>query len=140
MSLLHFATALQGRHVLIQMNNVAAKAHVNKQGGTRSSRLHGEALLLFAWTENHLESIRAEHVRGLDNIQVDWLSRETISLGEWALHIDVFSLLTEHFGVLDVDLFATHRNRKVPRFFCRVPPSGGRGPRCAHLAVPMRAA
>lgn len=117
LSLLHFGAALQGRHILIQTDNVAAKAHVNKQGGTRSSRLHKEALLLLAWAENHLEAIRAEPVNGHDNTIADWLSREVISPGEWTLKTDIFILLTDHLGVPEVDLFLTYENRQVPRFF-----------------------
>lgn len=85
LALLHFTTALWGRHVLIR-TDVVAKAHI-KQGGSRSSQLlHKETLLLFTLVEEHLEGIRAEHVRGLDNTQTDWLSREVVSPGEWSLH------------------------------------------------------
>lgn len=119
LALQHFGILLRGRHVLIRMDNVAAKAYLNKQGGTRSSQLHKEALLLFAWAEEYLEGLRAEHVRGLDNVQADWLSRETVSPGEWALHPDSFARITDRFVVPIVDLFASHQNRQVPRFFSR---------------------
>lgn len=51
LTLLHFTTPLKGRHILIRTDNVAAKCHINKQGGSRSSRLHEEALL-FKWAED----------------------------------------------------------------------------------------
>lgn len=74
---------------------------------------------MFAWAEDNLEAIWAEHVCGIDNTQADWLSRELLFLGEWTLHADIFPLLTDHFGVPEVDRFATHQNRQVPRFFAR---------------------
>lgn len=33
-----------------------------------------EGLWLFSWVENHQEAIHAEHMRGFDNVQADWLS------------------------------------------------------------------
>lgn len=82
LALLHFSKELRGRHALVRTDNMASKAHINKQGALRSSQLHKEPLLLFAWAEEHLEGIRAEHNRGLDNTQGDCLSREDISPGE----------------------------------------------------------
>lgn len=119
LSLLHFGTALQGKHVLIRTDNMTAKAHVNKQGGTRSSRLHKETLLLFRWVESHREAIRAEYVLCQHNTVADWLSRQQIAPGELTLHPDIFTLLTDHFGIPIVDLFATYQNRQLPRFFVR---------------------
>lgn len=54
-----------------------------------------------------------------NNATADWLSREVISPREWMLHTDIFGLLTDHFGVPEVDLFATYQNRQVPRFYVR---------------------
>lgn len=71
------------------------------------------------WAEFHVQAIRAEHVRGIDNIQADWLSRETISQGDWTLHRTAFNLLISHFGHPEIDLFASHQNRQVPRFYTR---------------------
>lgn len=40
LALQHFETVLQGRHVVVQTDNVAAKAHINKQGGFK---VHGSS-------------------------------------------------------------------------------------------------
>lgn len=74
LAMLYFADSLKDKHVLLWMDNVAAKAHIIKQGGSKSSALHKKARRLFLWAEHQLWSVRAEHIRGLDNIQADWLS------------------------------------------------------------------
>lgn len=40
---LHFSPALKRHHVLVRTNNMAAKAHLNNQGGSKSSKLQKEA-------------------------------------------------------------------------------------------------
>lgn len=82
LALIHFSKQLEGRNVLLRTDNIAAKAHLNKQGGSRSFSLHKEALILFAWVEKTVCSLRAEHIRGLENTQADWLSRTSIQPGE----------------------------------------------------------
>ena len=45
----HFLQDLQGHHVLIRSDNMAAVGHVNKQGGLRSKELHEVAKHLTIW-------------------------------------------------------------------------------------------
>lgn len=49
LSLLHFSKELKGCRALVCTDDVAEKAHLNKQGGLRSSALHKKALKLFSW-------------------------------------------------------------------------------------------
>lgn len=74
LALLRFRSLVQNCHVLVRMDNLAAKAYLNNQGGLRSKTLHSVAHKLLIWAELHLASIRAEHMKGQDNVQVDWLS------------------------------------------------------------------
>lgn len=82
LALLHFRSAVQGRHVLVLTDNTSAKAHVNREGGTKSCALMLESERLFVWVERHLLSIRADHISGKANTRADWLSRETIDQAE----------------------------------------------------------
>ncbi|XP_070613470.1 uncharacterized protein [Erythrolamprus reginae] len=116
-----FSDMVEGQHVLILTDNVATRAHVNHQGGTRSDRLMQEAHKLMSWAERHLASIRAEHISGIENTQADWLSRTTIDPGEWTLNPEAFQLIVQRYGVPVADLFATQHNRQLPRFFSRFP-------------------
>uniref|UniRef100_A0A2D4HXP4 RNase H type-1 domain-containing protein n=1 Tax=Micrurus lemniscatus lemniscatus TaxID=129467 RepID=A0A2D4HXP4_MICLE len=79
LALRSFKSGIVGQHVLILMDNVTAKAHINRQGGTHSLALLQEAERLGRWAETHL-SIRTEHISGVENIQADWLSRTTIGI------------------------------------------------------------
>lgn len=45
-----------------------------------------EATLLFLWAEDHLGSIRAEHLPGVANQEADWFSRQNIIEGDRSLH------------------------------------------------------
>lgn len=51
------------------------------------------------WAEKHL-SLQAEHISGVANAQVDWLSCTTIDQSEWHLHPDLFHHITTLFGVV----------------------------------------
>ncbi|XP_013926580.1 PREDICTED: cyclin-dependent kinase 12-like [Thamnophis sirtalis] len=80
-----------------------------------------EAQLRLSWAEEHLLSIRAEHIAGTDNVTADWLSRSQVDHAEWELHPTHFWELTRRFGAPVVDLFTTTNNKKVPRFYTRFP-------------------
>lgn len=124
LALRHFHRLVTGCHVLVLTDNVAAKAHVNRQGGTRSRTLMAEAQLLGSWAERNLLSLRAEHISGVNNRQADFLSRSTIDHSEWRLHPRLFREITHRFGLPVVDLFASPKNAQLPRFFSRYPSQG----------------
>lgn len=119
LALQHWGPRLRGKHLLIRTDNVSAKAQVNKQGGSRSTALHKEAVALFNWVESCLASIRAEHIRGRDNLGVDLLSRLQVLAGEWSPKRSSFEEIIKEFGTREVDLFASFHNRQLQRFFSR---------------------
>lgn len=127
LALLHFQGRVTGAHILVRMDNTTAKAYLNRQGGTRSRTLMGEASRLFQWAERHVLSIRAEHLAGIHNIAADWLSRQQVADTEWQLHPEVFHLVTEQLGDPLVDLFAMPNNTQLPRFFTRHLAPGAEG-------------
>lgn len=51
LALLHFSPLIRGHHVLVLTDNTSAKAHVNREGGTRSRVLMSESERLFSWAE-----------------------------------------------------------------------------------------
>ncbi|XP_013917310.1 PREDICTED: uncharacterized protein LOC106545317, partial [Thamnophis sirtalis] len=94
LALRHFHRSIRRRHNLLMTDNVATKAHINCQGGTRSKQLMAETEALGRWAECHLESIHSDHISGIDNTRVDWLSRTTINPAEWQLDSALFRCLT----------------------------------------------
>ncbi|KAK9403183.1 ubiquitin carboxyl-terminal hydrolase 7-like [Crotalus adamanteus] len=116
LALHHFHHRIRGRHVLA-LTDVASKAHVNRQGGTRSRSLMSEARLLGSWAESNLASIRAEHISGEKNRQADFLSRSTIDPLEWGLYPDLFSEISQRFSQPALNLFPSSSNAQLSRYF-----------------------
>lgn len=110
---------MEGHHILVLTDNIAAKAHVNRQGGMRSRALMFETEWLFNWVERHLKLLKADHILGTANVRADWLSREQIDPAEWQLHPPVFREIVSRFGTPWVDLFASPANTKLPCFVSR---------------------
>ena len=90
-------------------------------GGSRSTALRRDAARILRWAESHLLSLRAEHIQGIQNTMADWLSRQTIQEGEWALNKQIFREITQRFGCPEIDLFANNINKQVERFWSRFP-------------------
>nr|XP_056700699.1 complement factor H-like [Euleptes europaea] len=113
-ALLEFQPLIQNHHLLLRMDNISAKAHINKEGGSRSSSLHAEATAILSWAEKHLASLRVEHIKGEMNTQADWLSCQQVDEAEWALKREVFLQIVERFGLPLVDVFTSHKNHQTP--------------------------
>lgn len=119
LALLQFQDLVEGKDVLVLMDNTTAKAHINKLGGTRSRSLMDEARLLGPWAETHLSSIRADHISGSANVQADSLSRRLVDQGEWSISPSLFQEIAAKFGTPVLDLFASRTNHQVPHYFAR---------------------
>ena len=72
---------------------------------------------LALWCDSRLKSIRASHVAGLQNSGADLLSRGRYYYADWSLHPGVARQIFARFGRPGVDLFASEKNAKCPRFF-----------------------
>lgn len=73
--------------------------YIRKQSGTKSVILHTEVMEIMEWAVRSLPSIGAIHIKG-----------ELYQKAEWCLNQEVFSLILQKFGLLAVDLFASHKN------------------------------
>ncbi len=83
LALKEFRTQLEQQHVLIRTENTSVVSYINHQGGIRSRALCKQATNLLLWADCRL-SIRAAHIPGLLNCEVDMLSRKGIPQGEEA--------------------------------------------------------
>lgn len=119
LALSHWTSLLRGHPIRIQTDNTTAVAYLNHQGGTKSSAAFREASRILRWAELHVPALSAVHIPGVDNWIADFLSRETVDPGEWALHPEVFLLLCQRWGFPDVDLFASRFNHKCPGYVSR---------------------
>ncbi|XP_029965627.1 uncharacterized protein LOC115401518 [Salarias fasciatus] len=117
LALRHFLPLLGKCHVLVRADNTTAVAYINREGGTRSVKLHRLAQSLLLWSSEHLLSLRAAHLPSALNSGADLLSRGNPLYGEWRLNPEVLLRVWERFGRASVDLFASHENAQCPLFF-----------------------
>ena len=117
LALKHFLQFIQGRHVLVKTDNSTVVAYINRQGGTRSLKLHELAREIILWSSTRLLSLRATHVPGVLNRGADLMSRGNPLYGEWTLHPQVVGQIWRRYGLAAVDLFASLENTQCPLFF-----------------------
>ncbi|CAJ0929554.1 unnamed protein product [Ranitomeya imitator] len=107
--------SLRGSHIRVLSDNTTVVAYLNHQGGTRSGSLCSAANI-FNLAENNFLSLTALHIRGVENLKADFLSRHTLRQGEWTLNPRIFKNIVDIWGLPQIDLFATRNNRQVPMF------------------------
>ncbi|KAL2095325.1 hypothetical protein ACEWY4_010044 [Coilia grayii] len=105
------------QHVLVKTDNTTVVAYINRQGGTRSLKLHRLAKKLLLWCSTRFLSVRATHVPGVLNRGADLLSRGNPLYGDWTLHPQVVAQLWQRFRQATVDLFASRENAQCPLYF-----------------------
>ncbi|XP_040294193.1 uncharacterized protein LOC121005490 [Bufo bufo] len=116
-ALKHTSQLAEGRHVLVYSDNATAVAFIQHQGGTRHRLLQNLANKIFSWAEGNIQSLSAVHLKGVLNIQADYLSRHRLDPGEWMLAPEAFHLITKKWGRPTIDLFASRRNHQLNQFF-----------------------
>lgn len=109
----HLSSELLGKSVMIQSDNRTTVAYINKQGGTKSSKLLKAAREILLFCDHHRCHLIARYIPGIYNGIADGLSREK-ALPEWHLKEDALSMLFQEFGRPEIDLFASERSAVVP--------------------------
>lgn len=74
---------------------------------------------ILTWAEGNNLSLSAVYLKGELNQVADFLSRRKLKEGDWVLNQEVFKMITQRWGVPQVDLFAEReRTQKFnPSFF-----------------------
>ena len=119
LSLQSFLPYLRHQTVLIRTDNVTVAAYINRQGGTHSVRLNTLATHLWNWCRRVGITPIASHIPGEENLIADFLSRGRVLPSEWTLHPRVVVGVLQAFGPLQVDLFASALNARLPRYCAR---------------------
>ena len=112
------------RHILLEMDNTTAVAYLNKRSGTHSTTLSDQALQMWEYVLNKGSWITARHIPGVLNVEADFASRQFNPHTEWMLDKTIFKKITVCFFVLEIDLFASRLNHKVPLYMSRDPDPG----------------
>ena len=107
-------------HVRLYTDNTTSCSYINNYGG-KISNLDEIARRLWFWCiERHIH-ISAYHIAGVTNKQADKLSRSGNDDLEWALDANVFASLKQIYPDMQVDLFASRLNTKLPSYVSRYP-------------------
>ena len=112
-----FLKKKRGITVLVRSDNIAAVSHINKLGGTRSPPLIAQTKQIFAWCLQRQIRVFAQHLPGKANLTADYLSRYLRDRTDWTLNANVFRVINQHWGPLEVDLFATRFSAQLDQFY-----------------------
>ena len=117
-----FLPLVQGKVVLIMSDNTTVVSHIKREGGTHSWDLYLLTRELFAWCQHHNVTLRVSFIPGRLNSWADSLSRPgQILKTEWCLHRSAFQAILRFCPSLQVDLFATSLNARLPTYVSPCP-------------------
>jgi hypothetical protein len=113
MAIKYFGKNPSLKHVkswMVHSDNMTTVYNLNRISSARS--LVEPMQRLFLFLQGRQMFVRAVHVRGVDNYKADSLSRLNRA-GDYSLNQTVLDKALEVLGVtIDIDLFASYRNRK----------------------------
>lgn len=113
---------VKGQSVRIMTDSVVAAAYIRREGGTKSLLLYQEARELLWWCQDQRVHVTPHFLPGHLNVLADLQSRpHQVLATEWTLQPQVFARLQSHYPSMDIDLFATRLNNRLPRFVSPFP-------------------
>lgn len=113
---------LQGHRVLIRSDNMTTVRNIAKQGGAHSKEILAITKEIYAIAIQFEFTIQAVHIPGKENRLADQLSRSPNSArDEYFVSEEAMEVIQKNFGTLDIDLFASRMNHRLPKFITRWP-------------------
>ena len=117
-----FLPAVRYKPVMLRTDNTTVAAYIKKQGGTRSPHMTVIIWDLLWWCRDNGITLTVSHISGARNVRADALSRSRqVATTEWSLHPWVFKQINLLYGDLNIDLFATDLNHKLPVYVSPCP-------------------
>jgi hypothetical protein len=123
-ALLALGHSIHNQHIQVQIDNKSAVAYINHMGGTHSNAMDAIAKKIWSWAlmrNNHISSV---HIPGIENQQVDFLSRHFLDQTEWKLDPQIFRQFTRIRFPPQVDLFASRLNHQLEKYVSWQPDHG----------------
>ena len=74
-ALMSFKELVQGKHVLIQMDDQVALTYINKTGGTQTKDFSDLAIQIWEWCLERSITLTAEYLPGKENLVADYESQ-----------------------------------------------------------------
>ena len=119
-----FGDKITGAHIQVHLDNTTAVAYINNMGGSKSLELNCLAIKIWDWSIQRDNWISAVHLAGKFNVRADAQSRNFSDKHEWTLNSSVFEDILNQYPELNIDLFATRLNHKLPTY-CSWKPDPG---------------
>lgn len=107
----HFIDVFKTKSLVLRCDNSTAMYYINNMGGQSSASCNVIAKDIWRLCLKHKIYITATFIAGVDNHQADALSRLNPNT-EMALSDKAFALIIKHYGLPDIDLFASNANKK----------------------------
>ena len=98
-------------------DNVSVMSYVNRMGGTKSSILLQLAKSLWQWCILKGIHLTAQHIPGRPNFTADFMPRHLRDQSDWILDAEIFEMINDRLGPMEVDVFATRFSARLPRFY-----------------------
>ena len=100
-------------HIRIKSDNTTAIAYLNNMGGVKSKECFVVCKEIWTWAITRDLFLSAEHIPGSKNVLADKASRIFDKNTEWSLKGSYFEEINNKFGRFEIDLFASHLNKKL---------------------------
>ncbi|XP_053390973.1 uncharacterized protein LOC128553808 [Mercenaria mercenaria] len=123
-ALLSLYSECKNVHIEFQSDSVTAVKYVNDMGGMTSPELDRLSAKIWSWCLERNIFISAVYIKGFENVEADWYSRNFSDSTEWRLKPWIFNRLCSHFFMPDIDLFASRINKQLDTFISWFPEPG----------------
>ena len=103
-------------HIRLMIDNQTAVAYMNKMGG-KKTLCNKIARKIWEWCCDRNIWVSAAYITSKDNYEADEQSRIKHNNSEWEINTEIFNILTNIWGLPEVDLFASRLNHKLERYY-----------------------
>lgn len=102
-------------HAIVWLDNACAISYIRNKGGM-IPKLDSLAKDFWLWCKRRNITLTASFIPGKENVIADSKSRIFHVNTEWELNDESFAMITDRFGLPNIDLFASRLNHKLRRY------------------------
>jgi hypothetical protein len=111
-------------HIKVFSDNVSAVVYINEMGGMASVAMDNLAGRIWDWCLERSIFLSASYLKGSENFQADFYSRNFSHSTEWMLKREIFKRICSEFFIPDIDMFASRLNFQIDRYVSWLPEPG----------------
>ena len=97
------------------MDNTTALHYSENMGGVRSEQCNEITVDIWNWCSARKVWLSAVFIKGVDNVEADYFSRNFDERTEWALSREILKQIAVLWCRPSIDLFTTRLNRQMYR-------------------------